>query len=73
MINYEEEVRKVYPYAYGQYMMGLYLIVDGVDEEYEGGETIGEIAHSQEDSWKSAYDNMVLQGKILSNDTNKEG
>jgi hypothetical protein len=63
-INYEEEVRKVFPYAYGQRMMGIYLILDGEDEYYEGGEKIGEIAYSEEESWKSAYNRLKQEGKI---------
>ena len=73
-IDHEAEVKKVYPYAYGQFMMSWFLIVDGKNEQCEGGEKIGELARSRAESWESAYKNMVSQGLITpqTTDTNEK-
>lgn len=53
-IDYEVEVKRVYPDAYGQRMMGIYLIVDGAND----GKPIGELSNSVKSSWKSAYERI---------------
>jgi len=64
IINYQKEVQRVRPYAYGQCMMGYFLIVDGVDDDYSGGEKIGELSGSEVQSWESAYNQLKQKGEI---------
>lgn len=59
-INYEAEVKKVYPKAYGQFMGRIFLIVSGVGKN----SPLGKLSNSQAESWKSAYDTLKAKRRI---------
>ncbi len=61
-IDYEVEVKKVYPDAYPQSITAFtyYIIVDGTNDD----ELIGEVSNDIPSSWQSAYENLKQQEKI---------
>ena len=63
MINYEQEVKKVYPKAYSVYESYSAMFANGYEIINEGV-LLAEMCITEDYAWQSVYEKLKKEGKI---------